>query len=315
MSATDALLERESESARLASLMAGARSGRGGVAVIEGPAGIGKTTLVRHAIALAGELTVLHASGSELEHEFGFGVVRQLLERAADGRLEGAAALAAPALGLPAPDVPDSPADARFAALHGLYWLVANLAAERPVLLAVDDAQWCDEPSLRFLAYLARRVRELPVAIVIAARPALPGEARPVLEALAVESGALAPAPLTAAAIGVLAERRFGEAPPAFVDACLRATGGNALLVEEVLAELGAPDPGAVVAAGVERVGRRVARRLAALGEAAGPLAAAIAVLGDGSELPPAAALSGLELDAARRAAADLVAADLLEVA
>ena len=80
---------------------------------------------------------------------------------------------------------------------------------------------------------------------------------------------------------------------PAFVEACLRATGGNALLVEEVLAELDAPDAGAVVAAGVERVGRRVARRLAALGDGAGPLAAAVAVLGDGCELLLAAALAG----------------------
>ena len=145
MSATDALLERESESARLAALIGAARAGRGGVAVIEGPAGIGKTTLLRHAVALADDMTVLTASGSELEHEFGFGVVRQLLERAAADRLEGAAALAAPALGVPAPltaSPPSAPADARFAALHGLYWLVANLAADAPLLLAVDDAQW-----------------------------------------------------------------------------------------------------------------------------------------------------------------------------
>ena len=140
--------------------------------------------------------------------------------------------------------------------LHGLYWLMANLAAERPAMLLVDDAQWVDEPSLRFLAYLGRRVRELPVAVVIAARPALPGEDRAVLEAIAADADALAPAPLTAAAIGVLAERRFGVEPDtAFVEACLRATGGNALLVEEVLAELDSPDASAVEAAGVERVG------------------------------------------------------------
>lgn len=54
--------------------------------------------------------------------------------------------------------------------LHGLYWLVANLADEEPVLLAVDDAHWADEPSLRFLAYLARRVESLPIALVIGAR-------------------------------------------------------------------------------------------------------------------------------------------------
>ena len=45
--------------------------------------------------------------------------------------------------------------------LHGLYWLVANLADETPVAVVVDDAHWADEPSLRFLAYLARRVDAL----------------------------------------------------------------------------------------------------------------------------------------------------------
>ena len=215
MSATDALLERESESARLAALIDAARAGRGGVAVIEGPAGIGKTTLVRHALALADDMTVLTASGSELEHEFGFGVVRQLLERAAAGRLEGAAALAAPALGLSAPARPRRRRPRR--PTRGSRRCTGSTGSSptspptRPLLLAVDDAQWCDEPSLRFLAYLARRVQELPVAVVVAARPALPGEDRAVLEALAAEADALAPAPLTAAAIGVLAERRFGR--------------------------------------------------------------------------------------------------------
>ena len=42
------------------------------------------------------------------------------------------------------------PQDASFAALHGLYWLAANLARERPLLLAIDDAQWSDDASLRY---------------------------------------------------------------------------------------------------------------------------------------------------------------------
>ena len=55
--------------------------------------------------------------------------------------------------------------DASFAALHGLYWLALNLAAERPLLLAVDDLHWCDRPSLRFLAYLARRLEDQPILV------------------------------------------------------------------------------------------------------------------------------------------------------
>ena len=52
------------------------------------------------------------------------------------------------------------------AAAHALYWLVSALAEERPLLLAVDDLHWSDDPSLRFLAYLARRLEGLPVAVV-----------------------------------------------------------------------------------------------------------------------------------------------------
>ena len=122
----------------------------------------------------------------------------------------------------------------RFAALHALYWLVAELAEERPLLVCVDDAQWADDPSLRFLAFLARRVPELGVALVIAARPPLPDDDRTILEAIAAEAATLSPAPLSATAIAALAG---ADADPAFVSAVHAATAGNALLVGEVLAE------------------------------------------------------------------------------
>jgi DNA-binding CsgD family transcriptional regulator len=313
------LLEREVEATVLAAAVAGAAAGRGTVVVIEGAAGLGKTRLLRHAAGLAAGARVLTASGSDLEHDFGFGVVRQLFERvAAESELEGAAALAAPALG----HASDASGD-RFASLHGLYWLVANLASAQPLLLIVDDAQWADVPSLRFLAYLARRVAELPVALLVAARPPLPDEDRTILEAIAAEAQTLAPAPLSESAIATLA----GEsADPAFVTAVHHATAGNALLVEELLAEardlaydmhptrIPGSDPGIRVGyeldASVERIGRRVARRLAALGEAAAPLAGAVAVLGDGATLHEAAALAGVG-DAAELAS-QLIGSDVL---
>ncbi|MDA0161109.1 AAA family ATPase [Solirubrobacter ginsenosidimutans] len=342
-SATDVLLEREVEAARLAAAVEGAAAGRGAVVVIEGAAGLGKTRLLRHAAELASSSArVLTASGSELEHEFGFGVVRQLFERAAaEAGLEGAAALAAPALG----HASDASGD-RFASLHGLYWLVANLSSSQPLLLTVDDAQWADGPSLRFLAYLARRVGELPVTLLLASRPPLPDEDRSILEAIAAEAQLLAPAPLSESAIATLAGP---TADPAFVTAVHHATAGNALLVEELLAEarethlaydmhttrIPGSDPGIRDAydmhtsrtpgsdpgvrlgyeldASVERIGRRVARRLAGLGEAAAPLAGAVAVLGDGVEVEVAARLAGVAVEDARVAAAELVAADLFE--
>jgi hypothetical protein len=65
-----------------------------------------------------------------------------------------------------------APADHRsFLALHGLYWLCANLAALGPLLISVDDAHWSDPPSLRFLAYLSRRLEEQPMVLLLAVRP------------------------------------------------------------------------------------------------------------------------------------------------
>ena len=60
----------------------------------------------------------------------------------------------------------------RLATLHGLYWLTANLAARRPLLLAIDDLHWCDLPSLRWLAYLLPRMEGLALSVVVGLRPA-----------------------------------------------------------------------------------------------------------------------------------------------
>ena len=57
-----------------------------------------------------------------------------------------------------------------FAVLHGLYWLTASIAQRAPVLLAVDDLHWADQPSLRFIGHLARRLEGLPVALVLTVR-------------------------------------------------------------------------------------------------------------------------------------------------
>src|SRR4029453_7757903 len=86
----------------------------------------------------------------------------------------GAARLAAPLIELADAGEfrTDEPSQA---AMHGLYWLTVNLAADAPIALAVDDAHWADAPSLRFLAYLVNRVEELPVLLVVAARPEEPG--------------------------------------------------------------------------------------------------------------------------------------------
>ena len=135
------LLERDDELAVLAEHVEATRAGEGSLVVIEGTAGIGKTRLLREArTRAAGELRVLSARGGEHEGEFAFGVVRQLFEpllatAAPETRTEffsGAATLAEPLFDPAAVANQPGSTDASFAMLHGLYWLAANVAFERP---------------------------------------------------------------------------------------------------------------------------------------------------------------------------------------
>ena len=194
---THTLYERGDEIAKLEAGIAAAQDGRGSLHAIVGPAGIGKTSLLQSAWRSAREqrVSVLSARAGELERDFSFGVVRDLLapavrdRAAAAGLFAGAAALAATALGLPgAPsqgaDLPGAAAipGERLAALtYGLYWLTVNLAGAGPLLLTVDDAHWADPPSLFFLGYLVRRLESVPILVVVCARtdePAVDGGAR-----------------------------------------------------------------------------------------------------------------------------------------
>src|SRR6476660_8618369 len=105
------LLERSAELARMEAALGEARLGRGRFVVIEGPAGIGKTALLAAARTAAAdsEMCVLRSRGTELEREFAFGVVRQLVEPPlADASelerselLQSTAGVAAALLGLP----------------------------------------------------------------------------------------------------------------------------------------------------------------------------------------------------------------------
>src|SRR5262245_60397743 len=148
----DRLFERGRELDELDAHFARSAAGEGRLVVVEGPAGIGKSRLLAEIRRRAeGSMRVLSARGSGLEGEFAFGVVRQLFEAelTAPARREellaGAAASAAVVFGEPGSGTDG--AGATFASLHGLYWLVLNLAEDAPLLLAVDDLHWCDRPS------------------------------------------------------------------------------------------------------------------------------------------------------------------------
>jgi predicted ATPase len=154
------LLEREQELADLADALRAAEAGRGNLVLLEAPAGLGKTSLLRAAAEAAGDrgFMCLRARAGELERDFAYGCVRQLFEpavaRADDADRErlfgGAAALSQP-LFAPAEDCPLPASDGAFSVLHGLYWLLNNLADESPVALLVDDLHWSDAESLRLL--------------------------------------------------------------------------------------------------------------------------------------------------------------------
>ena len=318
----DVLCERVRELTVIGDVIGDALSGVGGIAVIRGVPGIGKTALLRAAAAIgaASGLTVLQARSSELESAFAWGVVRQLL--AGGGRptsppAQGAAALAAAAL-REEWDVEGAPPD-RFAVEHGLYWHVAELAEQQPLLLLVDDLQWADVPSLRFLVHLAHRLEGLPVALVIGAREDADAERLELLNRLELVADArcLGPAPLSAEAVATLLTRRLGAAPDdAFTAACGKVTGGMPLLVAALVEEIASAEiaPVASAAATVPSlmpasVERWVNVRLARLAPEARRLAEAVAVLGPGIDLAWVAEVAELPLDEASALADDLARA------
>jgi len=304
--------------------------------VVERPPGIGKTALLAaaHTAAARSGLRVLRSRGAELERDFAFGVVRQLFEPALaeasaaqrDELLQSTAGVAAGLLGLPGGSAPDdTPAsgiDPAFAILHGLYWLCANLAASDALCVIVDDAHWADVPSLRYLAFLLTRLDELPVALVAATRLRDPGIDAQLLAAVTAAPTAevIRLPPLTRAAVAELVESALADRPdPAFVAACVRATGRTPFLVRELIVALAAAGvaPTARAAGSVERigsrtVGRSIELRLRRLPESARRLARALAVL-ERSDLLHAARLARLADAEAREAAESLANAGIVD--
>lgn len=314
------LLERERELDALDGGLERVRGGNGSLVLVEGPAGIGKTSLLRAATAMAAAASflVMTATGGALEADLPWNLVRQLFDLVVGAGeaeratlLGGAGALAAPALGLGG--------GAEGGAMHGLYWLTATLAARSPLLLSIDDAHWGDDPSLRFLSYLSRRIEDLPVLLVVSSRS---GEAQPeALAALAATPGAQLQAPreLTRDASARLTRRRLdGSASEPLCDACHRATGGSPFLLEELLEELrrkgagpGAAAVDAVAGATPETVRRSVLQQLSGLPSASREIAEAAALLGAEASVAEAASVAGVPLEDAASASDALSAANV----
>ncbi len=323
------LVERDKELVVLERRLAEARAGAGGVIAIEAPAGNGKSRLLAAAGQMAREadMQVLLARGSQLEHEFSFNVAVQLFEpwwisAEADERarlLGGPARWAGELLSGALAGFTPSSADRGYAVIHSLFWLACNLTSQRgseralrPLVMLVDDAHWADQPSLQFLEYLAERISDLPIALVMTIRPGEGTADRRQLIALrnAAEDAVLSPGLLSDRGVVAVVKSVFPTAQPAFYEACSRVTNGNAFLLIQLLSNVRASgDPPNAVTA--ERVGEMapssvlnaVVARLQAMPSEVGAVAWAVAVLGDGAPLSQVARLAGLDADATSRGA------------
>jgi len=176
------LLGRERERQMLDRLLDGARGGRGGVLVLYGEAGVGKTALLEYAAEAGGALRFARTVGVEAEMEIPFAAAQQLCSPFLD-LLDRLAQPQREALGV-AFGLTSGPAPDRFLVGLAILGLLAEVAEEQPLLCVVDDAQWLDIASARTLAFVARRLLAERIALVFATREV--GEAFPDLPELHV---------------------------------------------------------------------------------------------------------------------------------
>src|SRR6478736_379900 len=159
---------RRREREQLGRLVTGVRSGRSGVLVVRGEAGIGKTALLEQLVEQASGCMVARATGVQADMELPFAGLQQLfgsmlgsLERLPSPQLDAVEV----AFGLRSGPAPD-----RFEVGLAILGLLAEVAEEAPLLCVIDDAQWLDQASALTLAFVARRLVAEHVALVFAAR-------------------------------------------------------------------------------------------------------------------------------------------------
>ncbi|MFG2232644.1 AAA family ATPase [Streptomyces sp. NPDC048723] len=288
------LLHRQKELDLITGAMDAVRhsAGGGSVVVVTGGLGMGKTTLLRALPTLAERrgIRVVTASGAVHERDFDFGVLGQLLTPVLPGT---AIALPGDCAGPPAGSEQDG----------GLLALVAEHSARTPLLMLVDDLQWADVPSLRWLGRLAGRVAELRVTLVVTLREGDPGEDGPQLHQLAEQASRvlrLRPLPPdgTADLVGALTGR---PVDPACAQAFHELTGGHPLLLTATLDALAGAGEGAADDIRAIHEARPAAlheRFAVVLRDQPMPVrefATALAVLGDGADEELTGRLAGLD--------------------
>lgn len=260
------IVGRHAESAQLGALAERARHGCGGLVVITGEAGIGKTTVAERASAAAGAAGMRTAWTGCAEPAPPLGLWRQTLGQVAPQA--GDAALQ-----------PQLHRADRRRQCEAVVEVLRRAAAERPVHLTIDDLHVADQASLRLLEYAAAQVRSMPILIVATTRaPATP--------ALRPHAVVLPLAGLDAVELGDVVAAATGVRPaPSTAESLRRHTLGNPLFARELalllpgedLARLDGPQPPPVP----ETVRAVLAQRLERLTPPARETVVTAAVAGD----------------------------------
>lgn len=226
------MIGRTRERERLELWLAGVRGGKSGCAMIEGEAGIGKSTLVAWICGI-GEGTamdVFRGGADELDRSRAFGALTAALGVA------------------PAPVDPASAATpgAEFRAVDRLVEYVEGRALRGPLLIALDDLQWADRETIVALRAIGRRLGHLPIALLASFRPwpRIP-ELATLVEAWAREDALeVSLAPLSHGDVVELAGELVGAMPGPALASQLDAAAGNPLFVRELIGALA--DDGAI---------------------------------------------------------------------
>ncbi|MGA5133912.1 AAA family ATPase [Streptomyces olivoreticuli] len=213
---------RQRELDLITAAMESAHRGDGRLLAVAGGIGSGKTALLRGLPALAGPrgLRALTVGCAAQEQDFPLGVVSRLLD---------------PLPGCRSLDLDPGPDGAADLLSH-----VVEYSADKPLLILVDDLQWADPASLRWLGGLAGRLPGLRVTVVVSVREGEPGADAPPVQALVERAAScLWLAPLSVDAVAALVADRLGRpGRPAQVAARHEASGGNPLFLTAALADL-----------------------------------------------------------------------------
>ena len=303
--------------------------GAGGVVLLAGEAGMGKTALAAETVTYAKAREAVAVWGTCWEGDGAPGfwpwiqVVRALArDGGGDGDSAGAAVLAeltgvteerAGLLG------DESAVRFRIYDLAATY--LRSRAAQRPLVVVVDDLHWADVSSLRLLVFLARQLHDAAVLVIGAYRDvevaAGDHPARPLLAELAGQAELIRLTGLTADEIGQLIEKVCGERPqPPLIQAVHDRTAGNPFFAQQIarlLAAQGAPLDQAPVTGVPPAVGDVLARRLARLPGPVVDLLAAASVVGRRFPLALVAAVAGTTAEGAVPLADGAVRAAVLE--